>query len=294
MIGLAWAGLSVQEMLTGQRLLPGSAYASCGNSKPTLLPAVVRVGLYEEFPVPWRLDKLKQVDFQVTLAIAATSRADYIKLRESILQTYPSVRETFFWPVLAPSEGYYPGSWSEADGLQRVAAEAEGLPVLWDLELPLETFNSSLENWWRNRTFLDSWLSQRTEPVHIWRSHTSMGLDPLFLRLIAMHFDPLDYPAVTLHLNLYTTGSGLPSDELARILRCGVEKYGERFIPAFGSLNDGEGPEEIFVPPDTLRRDLQLAREAGVSEVWLFGVNGLNKDYLSAIRETLPLESLSK
>jgi hypothetical protein len=107
-----------------------------------------------------------------------------------------------------------------------------------------------------------------------------------------MHFDPLEYPSVVLNLNLYTTGEGLPHDELARILRCGVEKYGARFVPAFGSLNDGEGPEEIFVPVETLRRDLRLARDAGVSEIWLFQVNGLNADYLSALRETLPLESL--
>ncbi|HKZ70078.1 MAG TPA: hypothetical protein VJ020_08355, partial [Anaerolineales bacterium] len=215
-------------------------------------------------------------------------------LPESILQAYPQVREVYFWPVLSHDEGYYVGSWSDADGVQRVAAEAKGLPVLWDLELPLGGQGFSIQHWWRNRAFLDEWLSQRAGPVHIWRSHTSMGLDPLFLRLIGMHFDPLDYLTVSLHLSLYTTGSGLPEDEVRRILRCGVERYGDRFIPAFGSLNDGEGSEEIFVPAETLRRDLQLAREAGVSEIWLFGVNGLNADYLSALRETVPLETLSK
>jgi hypothetical protein len=39
-------------------------------------------------------------------------------------------------------------------------------------------------------------------------------------------------------------------------------------------------------------RNLQLARGAGVAEVWLFGVNGLNDEYLSALRETLPLGSI--
>ncbi len=60
--------------------------------------------------------------------------------------------------------------------------------------------------------------------------------------------------------------------------------------PSLGVLNDNEGPPEIFVPPDTFRRNLQIAREAGVSEVWIFGANGLNDDYLRALRETLPLE----
>ncbi len=228
----------------------------------------------------------------MTLAIAAPSRAEFLELREDILQAYPQVREIYFWPLLSHEEGYYPGTWSDTNGVRRVATDAGNLPVLWDLELPLGQVDLSFQDWWHNRTFLNHWLRQCTEPVHIWRSHTSMGLDPLFLRLVAMHFDPLEYPAVSLHLNLYTTGSGLPSDQMARVLRCGVERYDERFIPALGVLNDGEGPEHIFVPPETLRRDLQLARQAGVTEVWLFGVNGLNDDYLSALWETLPLESL--
>jgi hypothetical protein len=119
-----------------------------------------------------------------------------------------------------------------------------------------------------------------------------MGLNPAFLRLTAMHVDPVDYPQVHLHLDLYTTGAGQDADELTRILRCGVERYGGRFIPSFGVLNDQEGPSEIFVPPDTFRRNLSLARAAGVSEIWVFGANGLNSDYLDALHDSLPLESL--
>jgi hypothetical protein len=119
-----------------------------------------------------------------------------------------------------------------------------------------------------------------------------MGLDPLFLRLIGMHFDPQEYPAVTLHLDLYATGNGLSDDQMARVLRCGVERYGDRFIPSLGVLNDGEGSAELFVSVETLQRNLTLARKAGVAEVWLFSLNGLNDEYLSVLRETLPLELL--
>ena len=289
---VTWLIISIEEWQTSQRIFPWSAYALCGRSVPEKLPATVRIGLYEEFPVPWRLDKLSQVDFPVTVAVAATTRAEFLSLRDTISNTYPQVREVFFWPLLTRAEGYYPGAWSSSDGVQRVAAEAEGLPTLWDLEMPVDRTTLSFQDWWRNRTFLDQWLRQRSAPVHIWRSHVLMGLDPLFLNLVSMHFDPAEYPAVSLHLDLYTAGAGQPRDELARILRCGVEAYGARFIPAFGALNDGEGPAEIFVPPATLQRNLQLAREAGVSEIWLFGVNGLNAEYLAALKQTIPLESL--
>jgi hypothetical protein len=257
------------------------------------LPETVRIGLYEEFPNAWRLKQLRQIDFPVTLAIPAPSRAAFLERRVAIMRDYPQVREVYFWPLLTDAEGYYPGTWSDAAAIERVAAESADLPVLWDLEMPRDKTTISLRSWASNRAFLDRWLRDRSAPVHIWRSHDTMGLDPLFLRLIGMHFDPREYGALWLHLDLYQTGSGLGEAQMARVLRCGVERYGERFIPSLGVLNDGEGPASIFVSTMTLRRDLRLARAAGVQEIWLFGVNGLNAEYLSVLRETLPLESIS-
>jgi hypothetical protein len=271
-------------------VLPWDPYANCGGSQPAALPDTVRIGLYEEFPAPWRLAHLKYIDFPVTLAVAAPSRAAFMTLRATIMRQYPQVREVYFWPLLEAHEGYYPGTWSDASAVRRVANEATGLPVLWDLEMPPELEHPSITSWPQNRLWLDQWLRARTEPVHIWRSHASMGLDPLFLRLMGMHFDPLDYPQVSLHLDLYATGAGRPSDEMAHILRCGVERYGARFIPALGVLDDGAGRPNQFVPPETLQRDLQLTRAAGIPEVWLFGVNGMNENIVHMLHETLPLE----
>jgi hypothetical protein len=296
LIGVAfWLYASITEMQTGRRIWPWNAYAFCGRSQPTTLPLTVRIGLYEEFPTPARLSKLGQLDFPVTLAVAATSRSEFLRLRTTILQTYPQVREVYFWPVLAAEEGYYPGAWSEPVAIHRLIAEAADQPLLWDNELPRGTKSwqeVSLGNWWANRTTLAKFFAQHGQPIDIWRTHTSMGLNPAFLRLAALHFDPLDYPNVRLHLDLYATGDGQDAGELTRIVRCGLERYGERFIPSLGVFDDGEGPKDVFVPPATFRRDLQIVRAAGATEIWLFGVNGLNRDYLDAIHATIPLESL--
>jgi hypothetical protein len=289
-LSVAWGIACIYEWGTGRRVLPWDPYADCGATQPAELPTTMRVGLYEEFPAPWRLERLKYIDFPVTLAVAAPSRSIFTKLRDTIMRQYPQVREVLFWPLLSPREGYYPGTWSDAGAIQRVAGEAKDLPVLWDLEMPPGLKHPSIRSWPQNREWLDQWLLSRTEPVHIWRSHASMGLDPLFLRLVGMHFDPLDYPQVSLHLDLYSTGAGRPAEQMARIMRCGVERYGARFIPALGVLNDGAGRPDEFVPLPTLRRDLQLARTAGVSELWLFGVNGLNDEVVQMLRQTLPLK----
>ena len=34
----------------------------------------------------------------------------------------------------------------------------------------------------------------------------------------------------------------------------------------------------------------ELARESGVSEIWLFGVNGLSADVVSMLHDELPLD----
>ncbi len=297
LIGVAfWLYASVTEMQTGRRLWPWNAYSFCGRSQPTTLPATVRIGVYEEFPTPARLAKLQQLDFPVTLAVAAPSRQTFLDLRTTILQTYPAVRAVYFWPILAPQEGYYPGAWSEPTAIHRLTADAVDLPLLWDNELPRGTTNwreVSLQNWWANRTTLATFFARHRQPIDIWRTHTSMGLNPVFLRLAALHFDPQDYPNVRLHLDLYSTGTGQDAGEFSQIVRCGLERYGERFIPSLGVLDDGEGPKEAFVPPATFRRNLQLVRAAGASEIWLFGVNGLSREYLDALHATIPLEALT-
>ena len=278
--GLLWIGA-----------VPWTTYGACGMSVRMSLPDTVRIGLYEEFPGSDRLDKLRQVDFPVSLALAASSRAQFLQLRDTVRREYPQVRDVLFWPLLTPDEGYYPGAWSDATAVRRAAREAEGLPVLWDLELPRNPARPSLRDWWRNRTFIDALLQQRAEPTHIWRSSTAMGLDSALLRLSALQFDPLRYRQVSLQLDLYATGAGLPDPVLRRVLRCGVERYGDRFIPSFGVLNDGQAATDVFVPTATLQRYLQAARQAGVGEVWVFGANGLTGDVVRTLHATLPVGS---
>lgn len=290
-LALVWLGASAFEWGTGRRVLPSDPYASCGATQPAELPTTVRVGVYEEFPAPWRLDRLHYVDFPISLAVGASSRAEFLGVREMIRYTFPQVRQVYFWPLLSQAEGYYPGTWSDAGAIRRAAQAADGLPTLWDLEMPPDLKHPSIGSWPQNRAFVDEWLRSRAEPVHLWRSHATMGLDPAFLRIVGMHFDPLDYPAVSLHLDLYERGDGMPAEQMARILRCGVERYGERFIPALGALDDGYPAPERFIRFELLRRDLQLARAAGVSEVWLFSASGLTPSVVRMLHETLPLES---
>lgn len=264
---------------------PYSAYLWCGWSRPTALPERVQVGFYEEFPTAARLAKLEQIDYPIALAVAAASRAEFEALAAD-LQQYPQIQTLYFWPVLTPEEGYYAGPWSAGAGVQRAATEAAGRPVLWDLEFPRGGQGWAPGDWLGNRRFIEAWWAAQTAPVAVWRSFAGLGLASPVLGLAGMEVDPTAYPAVRLHLDLYTSGAGRPAWLTARILRCGVERYGDRFVPALGVLDDGLGPGR-FVSPAVLARDAALARAAGVSELWVFGLNGLNADYAAALRAGL-------
>lgn len=287
-----WVYASIYEMIYNERLLPWDPYMFCGATTANSLPTTVQVGLYEEFPSQERLAKLREIDFPVKLAIAAPSREKFLALRDEILREYPMVQEVDYWPTIPVTAGYYTGSWSNYHEVEKAADSTAGLPVMWDLEMPLglEAKDLWIINWWHNRQTISHWLTNRKEPVNIWRNHTSMGLSPLFLRIIGMQFDPRSYSSVLLHLNFYETGNGLPADQMERRLRCGVETYGEKFVPSLGVLNDDLGPDTDFIPETTLQRDITLARKAGVSEVWLFGVNGLNSNIVRMLHNTLPLD----
>lgn len=290
-----WLYASLHELTTGQRLLPWRAYGECEPPPPEQLPSTVRVGFYEEFPNPWRLAKLKQLDFPITLAVAAPNRQEFERLRDEISAEYPMVREVIYWPTLSLAEGYYLGGLSDPQAIRRIIDESHDLPLLWDLELPRQfpaNILRLLERSLHNRPQIGAFLRQHQQPVHIWRTHTLMGLDPFFLRLLGLQFAPDDGPQVRLHLDLYTmgTGAGAKADDVRRITRCGIRRYGERFIPSLGVLNDQEGPEEHFVSVEVFRRNLQIVREEGAAEVWIFGSNGLNQEYLQALHDILPLE----
>ena len=262
---------------------PYSAYPWCGWSTPAASGAPLRVGVYEEFPTPERLAKLAQVDFPIDLALAAESPAAFEALRAPLADN-PYVQTIYYWPTLTPEEGYYLGPWSRSAGLQRVMAETPAeTPVLWDWEFPRGGQGWAVGEAPANRRLIEAWWAGRTAPVAVWRSFTFLGLDSPLLRLTGLYVDPRAYPTLTLHLDFYASGAGRPAWLTARMLRCGVERYGARFVPSFGVLDDGLGAGP-FVSPEALARDVALARAAGVSEVWLFGLNGLNADYLAALR----------
>jgi hypothetical protein len=279
-----WSGTQIYEMATDTRLIPTDPYAQCGDSTPERL-VTPAIGIYDENPDFNLWNKLEEAKFVDSIAVAAKTEEEYLYYKNEINTTHPHI-DVKFWALLSLDEGYYPGPWSDHKAVERIIQEVGNHPVLWDSEMPFKGKSFSFINWYKNKTIIHTWLLDREERVDVWRAHETMGLNPLFLRLTAIHSDPNEYPNTYMHLELSTTGEGLPDERIYKVLRCGVEEYGEKFVPSFGMLNDLKENESLYIPLDTLKRYLVAAQNAGVSEVWLFSLRGLSTETIDMINQT--------
>lgn len=278
-------------------------YTGCGVSTNQTVSSPIKIAAYEEFPTLDRMKSTEKLPFQIKVAIAAHSYEEFQKIKQG-LETdgkHTQIREFVFWPLLSEEEGYYPGPFSDPSALKRVAHESDlaaqdGIEILWDLEFPPGTFGILRFfnfQWAENRDFIDSWLKNHDGTVHIWRSYKELGLNPWILRTLGLHFDPNNYSNVTMHLDLHTTGDGIPENDMRQILLCGKEQYRDHFVPSFGSLDDGFASPDVFVPPETLQRDIQLAQASGISEIWVFSVSGLQPKYTDTLQKLYSPENNS-
>ena len=96
----------------------------------------MQISFFEEFPTKENLEKLKFIDFQVKLYLAAKSLAEFKSIKRSIKNKH--VKEITYWPVLAKKEGYWFSAYSNRSGLRRVLGELKNskIAVMLDLELP--------------------------------------------------------------------------------------------------------------------------------------------------------------
>ncbi len=296
-LGIDYVVSSAHEAATGERYFPYNfidSYAQCDTAKERELPQTVKVTFYEEFPNPWRLSKLQLVNFPFDIAVAAHSRKEFLSLQKEIHDNYPFAREIYYWPLIPLDQGYYPGALSDHKIISRTLNESHGLPILLDSEFKPGGPDISVEtiqNWWKNTEFIDQWIKDHPDQqIDVWRSHPTMGFHSPFLDLLGIHIDPNKYTNVSMHYNLYSDND-LSNGQKENILCNGISEYGpEKFVPALGVLDDGVDGG-MFIPIDIFRHDLELARAAGVNRVAIFGVNGLNEEYVRAINETLPLET---
>ena len=280
----------------------------------------MNISFFVEFPDE-ELEKLSLIDFAAKIYLAATSLQEFRELEKKIKETKPDT-EVAYWPLLEKSYWVSPFSYNrELDRLHRdLSTNEEMLEVLLDLELPkfwlrylvlhtprvianalkyhLKLRKPRIKELFRNRDKYNVKLSVTSYPV----TSKFFPLNYIAFKIfgfMGLHYSPRSYN----HKIIYMCYSSIRRDLLRKTLKdifrrrsslrvhyqigLGLLDYGLLSRTGFIEKLQMFGVLRKFqlLSPERLENDLALVSEYGLEDVTIYGLGGLNEEYVEVIRK---------
>ncbi|HIH11067.1 TPA: hypothetical protein HA241_02675 [Candidatus Woesearchaeota archaeon] len=248
----------------------------------------MKIHFFEEFPTTSNLSKLRFVSWPCTLFLAATSLSQFQSLSKNFSRRHHHIH-CVYWPVLSRKEGYWFSPFSNHNSLRRIFDELQdhSVPTMIDAELPtrqnLLLYFTQLIYFFHNRQCLRDFV-QRHPHVWVAEYYPQSTILQTTLTFLGLHYDPKTYQKPIIKM-LYSSLHHFSPQEFLTLLNKGKQRYGSKFIPALGTISPGIQGNEPKLSPEQLEQDLSLAKKAGLNEVIIFRLGGLNEDYLSRIKK---------
>ena len=279
----------------------------------------MNIGFFVEFPRE-EIPKLSLIDFPVKVYLAANSLEEFKTLENLAREVNPEIK-TAYWPLLEKSHWISPFSYNrELDRLHGdLSQNDEKLEVLLDLELPKfwlryliyhipRVLANALKYHLRFRKPRIRKLFKERERYNIEITATSYPVTSKFyllnyftfklFGLLGVHFNPKAYN----HNVIFMCYSSIRRDLLRKTLR-NIErrkKFRHHYQVGLGLLDYGMLSRTGFIQflqrigilksfrllsPEELDRDLSRVKESGVDAVTIYGVGGLNLDFVEVIKK---------
>ena len=243
------------------------------------------ISFFEEYPTALNLQKLKLISWPTKLYVAARSVAEFEKIVGTIKNK--NVKEGVYWPVLQREEGYWISPFSEKKALQRIFAELNGknIPVMLDLELPI-TRNPSLMltqffSFYANRAIIRNFIQDYRGKVYLAEYYPEGKRKERMLQFMGLHYPNSKVYVIKM---MYHSMHCVNEKVVRRDFRQGVQALGNHFIAGLGTIATGVLGNEPILSQEQLKSDLRLAKEAGVREVVVFRLGGMNERYADVLR----------
>ncbi len=240
------------------------------------------ISFFEEYPTKENLARLKLIRFPTKLYIAAESIGAFYKIKGKIKSK--KVKEVIYWPVLKKEKGYWMSPFSDAAALRRVMTETSNTDILWDAELPFRR-SLMLKNilfFHRNKRMIREFFLSHKAKLYCAEYFPEKGLLYLLLKALGLEFSAKEYGDYEVKM-LYSSMHGFSGEFMRKEIEKGIAVSGEKFIPAFGVLGKGARGNEKQIPLDIFKRDLSIAKNAGVREVIIYRLGGLRKEHAAVI-----------
>ena len=245
------------------------------------------VSFFEEFPKKENFDKLKLVKWSTKLHIAAKSLKEFNQIKSKIKNK--NIKEFIYWPILGMNEGYWISPFSKRHAMLSVFNELKGkkVSVMIDAETPFSKHNilfiTQLFNFFRNRKIISKFIKNYPN-VYVSEYYPQGKIKDAILSFLGLHFDPHEYNVKVIKM-VYHSMHRFNEKFITKALTEGRKKYGKNFLVGYGTLAPGITGDEPKLSLLQLKKDMEIAKKAGLSEVVIYRLGGLNKKYASLFRK---------
>ena len=238
----------------------------------------MKIDFYEEFPSKENLSKLKLINFNSRVFLAAKSLGEFKQLKKQAKAINKKI-ECAYWPIIPNS--YWISPFSNNEDLIKIFRELLGCKdkILIDLELPIlnkKMFLKNILSFKKNKKLIYEFLRKNKKRV-ITAQFPSATLSWLAKIL------GLDYN-LNLEKSFMWYSSMIPKFLNKRIKKYLVKlKDKSNHTLSLGTIAVGIFGNEPILSPNKLEGDLEFIQKSGFNRVTIFRLGGLNEDYIQVI-----------
>jgi len=257
----------------------------------------MRINFFEEFPIDKNLNKLKLINFNCSLYVAAKSFKEFESLKENIVKTNPKI-EVAYWPILEKSYWISPFSYSyELKNLYNDLfknKQEKPLKILIDLEPPLlnkKLFFFNFFSFFRNKKIIKKFFKESrklnldilTSEYPVLNRFVQKKLEWLG---ISYSIDKYPHKKIVMFYSSMIKSKFL-KNKIKGYIQKRSQKLGKNLQIGLGTIAIGILGNELILAPRELDKDLTFCKKQNIDTIVIFRLGGLNKDYIKIIKKYL-------
>lgn len=248
----------------------------------------MQISFFEEFPTKENLSKLKLVSWPAKLYLAAKSLEEFNQIKLMIKSR--KIKEIVYWPILNRKEGYWISPFSDRTALKKVFSELKDqkIPVMLDLELPTTQnpwlYLAQSLNFFKNRKLIRDFINNYFGTIYLAEYYPEGKRKEKVLSALGLHYYHQKTKIIKM---IYHSLHDFNEEFLIQELQRGKKEFKDNFIVALGTIAAGIHGKEPVLSWQQLEQDLKLAQKAGIKEVVIFRLGGLNRKHIKIVKNLM-------
>ena len=240
----------------------------------------MKISFFEEFPSSVVLKKAEKINFPFNLYLADYSIDSFKLYKKEIKNKH--LKKCIWWPLLPKEAGYWVSGFTRTSALKKLFSELqkEKIPVMLDLEYPKKRL-LLIKNFFKRETnikLIHNFIENYKGEIYCCEYYKDFGF---IENKSGLHFDNA-HKIIKMY---YTSMHHFSDKSLEKNFKKNITKYQNKFLVALGIIAVGILGNEKILSHHQLKRDLELCKKAGINEVIIYRLEGLNEEYLKVLEK---------